>query len=172
MSYSIWGSIAEVSWWVYPVLIFSLMIAFRSTKSHYIDMKRFIFLPYFPIVMLILLMPFSITLTANKMMLFSAAIFPSMLAGWLQFRLRKIKALKNQSQFFVPGSWAIFFIILIAIAARIYFYGFNFAITIDPYVLQKEQYTNIVVTLCSICAGLTIGRSIYLYRCMKFGPYL
>jgi hypothetical protein len=169
MSYSVWGAFAETSWWIYLVFIWLGIIAFQASKPHVISFKAAIIYPSLMIVLLFSLMPFALKLDPYKIFLMLAAILPGLLLGWLQFHFRKIKAVKQTAQFYIPGSWGTFILLIALVALKFYYY--NYAIHFDLSLLHEEQPAAFIALLCGLSVGLQTARSLCLYRCLKTGPY-
>jgi len=169
MSYSIWGALAETNWWVYVFFLWLAAISFQATKPHKVSMKLTIVYPLLLLALLLMLLPFVIPLTLYKLFILILFITPGFVFGYLQFRFQRIKAIKATSQFYVPGSFSLFIILMLLLIAKFYYY--NYAVTFNFSSLKQETTTNIVSAVSGFIIGLYIARSLCLYRCMKIGPY-
>ena len=163
MSYSIWGSIAETPWWIYLIVLWALNVSYRCTKPSRVTLNSSLLSPVIVTSMMLFSMCLVIHFDFHKYLLFILAIFPGMILSWLQFRLRRIKAVRNKHQFYIPGSWNVFIIMFTLFAAKLYFYGFSF--TLDPDTLKQNAET--IIVLCGFITGLMLARVCCFYRCMK-----
>lgn len=168
MSYSIWGAIAETPWWIYLFFLAIFNTSYQSTKPHNVSMKSALIMPLIFTGMLIVSLAISATFDKHTFLLMLYALIPGIIAGWLQLRLRRVQAIKSQSQFHIPGSWSLLIILFALITAKIYFFGYGFNISMQT--LTQNMPT--IIVLSGFVIGLSIGRMIYLYRCMKYGPFL
>jgi len=163
MSYSFWGALAETHWWIYVLFIWLAFAAFHATKPRQISMKHFIIRPIILMCVLLILLPIVMKLNGHKILLFLVAITPGLLFGYLQFQLQGIKAIKNTSRFYIPGTLRVFMVLFILLIVKFYYLNIAF--------LQQESSAKVIVALIGFMLGLNIAKSLCLYRCMKYGPY-
>lgn len=170
MSYSIWGTIAETPWWLYLFFLGILNIVWRSTKTQNINMTFSLIMPWIVNGIFIFALAASIRFDLHKLTPMLYPLIPGIFLGWLQFRLRCIKAIKSQSQFHIPGSWSLLIILFALITAKMYYFGYGFNINLNTF--TQDNTISIIILLCGLITGLSIGKTYYLYRCMKYGPFL
>jgi hypothetical protein len=162
MSYTLWESIAETPWWFYLILIALFRIAYLTTKPRFFFIK--------PLLLSQALYIIFITLTfflMTKLSLLNMPIFFSLLGlgsvlGWIQFRFKQIKVIKDKSQIYIPGTWLFFISLFILIPAKYYYFGSQ--ITIDMNVFQQAQWIPFIYGFSGFVIGLTLGRTFYLLQ--------
>lgn len=169
MSYSVWGALAETHWWIYLLFAWIAFLSFQATKPRKINMRISIFYPISFILMLLILLPIVIKITLYKFSLLLLAIIPGAILGYLQFRTQRIKAIKQSSEFYVPGSWLSLIFLFVLLVIKFYYY--NYPITPNFNILYHENTSSIIAIFCGFFTGLLSIRSYCLYRCMKSGPY-
>ncbi len=169
MSYSIWGALAETSWWIYLFFIWFALLAYQSTKPRIINFNSLAILPIIVTLFMIALLPFIISMTQFKAAVLVMAFLPGLLFGYLQFYFRGIKAIKHTTQFYLPASWSVFVILLILIMVRFYFY--NYSLNFNNNFFQDEKISTIIVAICGFSIGVQLARTWCYYRCMKTGPF-
>lgn len=168
MTISIWERIADTPWWVYALFVYVAMVCFIATKPHTVTLKSLyitsaIFIPI-SIISICLVLPFSF----YNMLIWAIATLAGAALGWLQFKVMKIKAIKQESKLHIPGTWSIFLLAGLVLVAN-YYYGDT--IKLDLSLLLLPKYTPYVLAIYGVLSGLFIGKIIYSRRCIKSGPY-
>lgn len=169
MTYSIWQTIAETPWWFYVAFIIFLRLSFAATKTRIIHISHLFFLPAIFIPFSLISIYYTVTWQMRGFFLWSAACLFGIFWGWWQFRLRKIKAIKNQAQLCIPGTWNFFFIFIVFFLLKYYY---DFSLTFDFNLLKQPQYANVFLALYGFLAGILLGRILYARRCLRIGPFL
>jgi len=170
MGDSIWQAIAITPWWFYLILYYILTLCIRASKPHIASFRYIVLIPGFFICLLLVSLPIIVSFTLQNFLIWLGTALFGILLGWLQFRLRKVKAIKNETKFYLPGSWSLLVLIILVIIAKYYYFGYQ--ILIDPHILKQPKFAPFLLAAGGILTGLFIGRLIYLLRCLKFGPYL
>ncbi len=168
MTNSIWEIIADTPWWVYVVFFALMQAGFTATKPRIISIKQLYLLP-----ILFLLFSFialaRIQLDLTNFFLWLGAIMFGTGLGWLQFRALKIKAIKNEAKLYIPGTWSVMVIILIAFTLK-YYYGYQLAI--DTRLILSPKFAGWLSLAYGLFTGLFVGRITYAHRCLKTGPFM
>lgn len=167
MTISIWEKIAETPWWIYVLYISLIYIGFLGTKARIIPIKQLFILPGMFLILSFCSM-YLMHLTLFALMCWIATIVLGMGLGWLQFRIFKIKAVKDEAKLYVPGTWSLLVIILIIFATK-YYYGYE--LETNPQQLLSPKFAAILALIYGFFTGLSIGRASYAMRCLKVGPY-
>jgi hypothetical protein len=167
MTHSIWESIANTPWWAYLILVYVFHIGWSATKPHITYINRLITLPALTLTFSIVLF---LTLKKSSMINISywiAAAMVGLLLGWLHFRWLNIKSIKEEAKLFVPGSWSIMIIIILAFITQFY-------ISYQAHLYPKSTMLNVsrLFIMYGLIVGLFLGRLIYSLRCIKKGPFL
>ena len=169
MSYSVWGALAETPWWIYLSLVWFFFIAYYATKPKVVAFKNIAIYPFIPLVAVLTVIPFLFDISQTKAGILLLSIFPGLVFGYLQFRFSGTRSIKNTSTFYLPGSWAIFVVLITLISIKLYYS--HHAINIDFSTLKHEYTTTAMVLICGFCLGIQIARLMGFYRCMKVGPF-
>lgn len=169
MPNSFWEMVANTPWWVYLIFTYLIYISFLATKPRVISFRQLLILPSIFITLSIISLSTILQIDAYNIFLWSSALFLGIPLGWLQFFLQKIKAIKNESKLYIPGTWSLFFFCLFIFAAK-YYYSFELAI--DPKSIASSPYAPYILLLYGLFTGLFIGKLFYSLQCYKSGPYL
>jgi hypothetical protein len=168
MSYPMWEAIAETPWWMYAFFLWLLFLAYDSTQARIVPLKLSVISSLVFAISPVLAIMFFIHFTLKTILILSGTILVGSVLGWIQFYLQKIKILKNKAAFYYPGSWSLFVLIFLGLAAKWYF-GFNIYASLRMNMLS--QYTIPVAIFASLILGLAIGRTSYLLKRVKTGPF-
>jgi hypothetical protein len=158
MTDSIWLQIADTPWWVYAFFIYFLYVGYLATKPRVVSFKA-MFLPtgIFTGISLICILLSPLVIRNIPSLLLAAAA--GSLLGWLQYRFMKLKVMQNKSAYETPGSWNLFFIIILLI-----FLKFYFAFEINFNLFLQQDYVDFFLILYSFSIGLFLGRLFYCLR--------
>ena len=96
MTPTVWDTIAETPWWIYAIYLYLFQMAYLATKSRIVEVKALRNFALFFVISTLFLLIVGKQLTLPKTGLWLAALCIGALAGFLQFRLYKIKAVKNE----------------------------------------------------------------------------
>ena len=169
MNHAHWETIANTPWWLYVFFIYLSWMAYLATKPRLVPVKSIFIFPVFFITLSIISLYLSARWNLLYISIWAAALVTGTLLGWLQFRLLKIKAVKNKSLLYMPGTWSLLVIIFTLFIAKFYF-GFDGAI--HPNQLSNPHFIRWIFLLYGIFTGLFIGRITYAVRCLKKGPFV
>ncbi|RDI45161.1 DUF6622 family protein [Aquicella lusitana] len=168
MNNSIWEIIAGTPWWVYVLFVLLVRFGILASKPRIIPFRQLLLLPavFIPLSFASL---YQMHLSLSLFGLWAGALLLGAAGGWLQFRFINIKAIKNQSKLYVPGTWSILIIILIVFAVK-YYYSYESAV--NPGQIINPHINVWFALLYGLFTGLFIGRVAYALRCLKTGPFL
>ncbi len=170
MSNSIWETIALTPWWTYVVIWYLLYLSFKAAKPRIVSLNTFIFLHILTTSFILIGLFYLVEMNLPHILICLASALVGVLLGWLHFRAHKIKALKNEAKFYMPGSWVLLILIILLVIAKYYYFGSQ--LLFNPTVFKQEKFTPYILTITGLVIGLFIGRTLYLLRCIKYGPYL
>lgn len=168
MNDSVWQTIAETPWWVYPLVFYVCYIAYLSTKPKVIPIYNLIFSAAFFI--LISIVGITAFVHFNNMNLSSWIVMFLLGAGlgWLHFRMLNIKALRGEKKLVMPGSWFVLAFIITFVAVQYYL---GFPLYLDADTLRAGKYSLLLMTLYGFFTGLFTGRIACALRIVKHGPF-
>lgn len=169
MTASVWEVIAETPWWFYVFCFFFLKISLEATKARTVPVKSLALMPAIFIPFSLLGIYFNVTINFNNVLIWVGSLLLGLLLGFLQCRLFRIKAIKNEDKLYFPGSWTMLISIIVFIIV-IYYHGFHFTIDLDTF--KQPKYARILLSLYGLFAGVFIGRWYYSMRCVKYGPFV
>jgi hypothetical protein len=169
MQTSIWEKIADTPWWFFLFVIGFISLAWVATKPKIIPIKNLLLMPAIYIPFSLLSIALTIPINRIVVLLWLTGTLTGIVIGWLHFRILNIKAVKNKSSLYVPGTWSLFGLILLITATK-YYYGYS--LMIDPKIFIQAEYVNYFITLYGLFAGIFIGKIIYSLRCIKVGPFI
>lgn len=163
-----WERIADISWVTCAIFIYFIIVAIKATKPSFVFIRQLFFATGLFIVLSIVWLYFYAHLTLFNCTIWLGSIFLGTLLGWVHFWATKVKAVKDQKQIRLPGSWFLMFAIF-AIVFSTFYYNFDFfSFSLK---LTSKTYAFPLLIIYGICAGLFIGRLIYSIKCIKKGPY-
>lgn len=165
-----WEIVAETPWWFYLFFFYLIFVGVAATKARYIDAKNFYFPPYIFLTLSILVFFYTGQFNLSGFMIWTSACTAGILFGWLHFRFKRIKALPEQTQIYLPGTY---FVILCLATILI------LNVALPDYVSLKNlflfiqgKYTYSLIALYGAFTGLLVGRLVYVRQCLKRGPYV
>jgi len=170
MAYSFWQIIALTPWWTYVFIWYLLYLSFKATKPRIVSLYTFILLHVICMALILIGLVSLIQINSTNLMLCLGSAFGGIFLGWLHFRLIKIKAIKHEAKFYLPGSWLLLIVIILLVSAKYYLFGYQ--VFFDPQVLKQEKYLSYILIISGLILGLFIGRMLYVLRCIKHGPYV
>jgi len=168
MNISIWETIASTPWWVYLVFGMLIRAGWLATKPNVITLRNLYFYPIMLFAFSVVAVFATMTVNATMIMLWLMAAFLGSGLGWLQFRMQKIVAIKNEKKLHIPGTWSLLIIILVLFTLKHYF---NFQLSINTESIQQPNVMASVIFLYGLFTGIFAGRLIYAVRCVRVGPY-
>lgn len=173
-SYEFWQSIASTPWWYALIISYVVVFAFLSAKTRVITInnKNMLIMPILFIATSIPMLVIAHQFTLKNVLIWFAGAFIGGVIGWIQLRFSNIRAIRGQNKLHVPGSWNIFIIIAMLIAAK-YYFGFSF--TIDLQTLSNLNTSQTFFWLSGsygLLSGILVGKILYCNRCVKVGPFL
>lgn len=169
MPHAFWEAVAEIPWWIYLFVMGAFFLAYRSTKPRLVAVK--------PVIIangLMMSFLFAAWITVVRISVFQILILLSTLAagfilGWLHFRFMGIQAARHKPLIRLPGSWFLFVVVLLIIAAKYYFLGYTY--TLDMEIIKQGQYHSLISSIVGLIFGMFLGRMFFLYQCLKSGPF-
>lgn len=171
MDFTIWQAIAETPWWIYVILAYFIWISWMATRPSVISIKSLFISPIlfllFALPALIYYAHFNLVNCLLSLLTFCLAI-P---LGWFEFKIHKIKAIKNENKLYIPGTWNL--IVIISILCLVKFY---FNVTLSDF-LTLKIFTYPIISTNLVClygffAGFFIGRYWFAKQCVKTGPFV
>ncbi|VVC76525.1 hypothetical protein AQUSIP_18410 [Aquicella siphonis] len=169
MPYAFWEAVAETPWWIYLLIFGIFYIAYRSTKPRFAAVRPIMINNGLMISFLFAGWATMVEINARQIGILSGAAVAGILIGWLHFRFSGIKAVKNKSLIRMPGSWILFAVILLMVAAKYYYFGYTY--TLDMEVIKQGKYHSLISGAVGLIFGMFMGRMYYLLQCLKYGPY-
>lgn len=166
---TIWETIADIPWWLYPTVTYLIIVGFTATKPRVVSVKHTFILPGLFLVLSVASLLYTVHASLTNIAFWLLAIVAGSGVGWLYCLSLKIKAVKDKPLLYLPGTWSVLFIFLTIFAVRSY-YGFTLAF--DPLILTQPKHAFALVTIYGLFTGLFIGRSVYSLRCLKVGPFI
>ncbi|MBX3709590.1 MAG: hypothetical protein KIT56_08535 [Gammaproteobacteria bacterium] len=171
MSYRFWEAVAETPWWIHWMLLCFIYLAYLGTKPRIIFLKSAVIIQGISMGLLIIALFFFAKITLHNILICSSVTLTGIFLGWSEFRYSKVKAIKNKSQIYLPGSWNLFILIFIFVIANYYMdMSHHYIISIET--LKQEKFMKFFLALSGLSIGLFIGRTYYLVHCLKNGPFL
>lgn len=165
MSYTLWEYIAETPWWFYLILIGMFRVAYLTTKPRFIFIKPLFFSQVMYIIFITIVFFSMIKLSLPNMPIFLSLLGLGSLFGWLHFRFKQIKVIKDKSQFYIPGTWLFFISLFILIPAKYYYFGSQ--VTMDMNLFQQEKWIPLIYGFSGMIIGLAVGRTFYLLQAVR-----
>lgn len=170
MTSSIWETIAETPWWFYLFVIGFIQLGLSATKPRIVPIKQIFALPLLYLSLSFVCIYLGIQSTLINWSYWLGACVAGGLLGWLQMLARRVKAVKNDTKLYLPGSW-VFFLLVLAMIFIKYYLAYQFTnITFDT--LSDPNYAKLFMGIFGLCAGLYLGRIIYALRAIKAGPFI
>jgi len=169
MSPTIWDTLANTPWWIYPLYYYLLRTGYLATKSRFVPLRTLRLFTLFFVLSTFALLLGSQQLSVTKFGLWLASLAGGALIGWLQFRLMRIKSKPQEALIRVPGNWLIICGAIAMIIIQL-FKGY------DYYLHLAQQVAPIFLSwlpvVYGVLGGIFMGKLIYANRCMKVGPYI
>lgn len=165
---SIWEKIAETSWWIYPLVVYFIFLSFAATKPRAVSLKNIIIMPVIFIPLSIPYLFVSFPITGFNVLVWLTAMVIGTALGWLQFKIFKVKAIKDESAIYFPGTFSMLFFIPLLLLGY-YFYGST--LHLNAGMLSNPSNAVFFLGGYGVLAGLFIGRVIYCRNCVKKGPF-
>lgn len=170
MDASIWQTIAETPWWLYVIAAYFIMICWVATRPSIVPVKSLLVLPclflLFSLPALILYSEFNMVNSLLAFLIGGVGV-PF---GWLEFKIHRIKAFKNEDKLYIPGTWNLFILIAIFCLLKFYFeFTLNDFLTLKIFTHHKLS-TNLIFVYAFLL-GFFIGRYGYARQCLKSGPF-
>lgn len=165
MSYTFWENLAETPWWFYLILFFIFRLAYLATKPRSFFIKPLFISQAMYIIFILLSFISIIQLSSANILLFFTLLSVGTLLGWVQFRYKQIKVIKDKSQVYIPGTWIFFISLFILIPAKYYYFGSQ--TTFDITVFQQAQWLPFMYGFFGFSMGITLGRTVYLLQAVK-----
>lgn len=164
-----WFGIADTPWWIYGLFAYFLFIGYIATKPRIIHFRQLIgataMLSGFSFFNFIFFVhPNQVYLGIWAFCFLSAG-----LCGFLQFRIAKIKAFKNESKISLPGTYTILALALFGIASKYYT---HFQLDLNPAMLNQPLTLQLLSGFYGSLTGYFAGKTYYAWRCIKRGPYV
>ena len=169
MNDSIWQAIANIPWWIYATFIYLIRLGLLASKPRVVPIQNLFILPSFFVLLSLVCIYTSKELSFFTLSIWLSTLLLGALLGWFQFRMFKIKAIKEEAKLYLPGTWSLLILILISIALKFYF--INSANTFDAHVLTQPKFAGWLFSLYGFFTGLFLGRFFYSWRCLKVGPF-
>lgn len=170
MTKSVWDIIAETPWWFYPFVFGFFYIGFAATKPKVVHLRQIFPLPILYLALSFVCIYVGIHSTISNWCYWLGSCVLGTALGWLQMMARRVKAIKNSDQLYLPGSWVLFFIVIALVVLKYYLnYQFSY-LTLD--ILSDPKNAEIFMALFGFCAGLYLGQIAYAVRTIKVGPYI
>ena len=169
MTPTIWDSIADTPWWILATYLYLLRFGYLSTKSRIVHLNVISRTTFIFFTTTLILFALTKQFTLPKIALWLASLSVGMLIGWLQYRLMRIKAIKDERLIRLPGSW----FLLLTTPLLIYFQlqkGYNYIASLD--LMHNPTLLFWLPVAYGLMAGVIIGKLIYARRCVKKGPFL
>jgi hypothetical protein len=169
MTASIWESIADTPWWMYLGFIGLFALSWSATKPREIPIRNLLATPLVFIPFSLLCISFTLPINALNIGIWVVTAALGTVLGWWQFRLMKIKAIKDKLMIHMPGTRSLFIFMFLISAAK-YFYGFSFSDYLALF--TQVKYAKPILGGYGLLTGLLIGKVFYCLRCVKVGPFL
>lgn len=169
MMYAFWQSIAETPWWLIAVFSYFFYVGLKLTKPRQLH-ARYIYFSSVNTVPLLALCTYLVmqTTIANLMYLAGGALI-GIVIGFLQFRILRIKAVKDQSVLHFPGSWFLLIVLSIIFVAK---YHYHYAIVNYARSLFITDNYPYFIAIAGFSCGMFIGRILYTKRLLINGPFV
>ena len=169
MNNAMWQSIASTPWWFYAILIYFLRLGFLATKPQTIQVKKLYIGPIVLAAASLLSLYLAAGLTSANITLWGVGLVAGGALGWLHYQHTPVKALRDKTGFYIPGSWSLLIIMASVFIVKNYY---NYQIAVHPELVNQSHFATLWLFLYGLFTGLFMGRMAYLFRCLKVGPYL
>ena len=154
----------KVPLWAYLLLVYFIAVGVAALKTHIVSFRRLIILPCvllaFATQRFFKLLDDSAMLPAYVMM---SSLVGGVALGWLHASRQFIQVDRKKKLVRLPGSWVILLLIVLIFFSK-YLEGFLSAVY--PEYLEVEQYRSVFVLCGNLPAGMLLGRSLCLLKCM------
>lgn len=165
---NVWESVAATPWWVYGLFLYLMNLCYLTTKARIIHIKNIFIMPGLLLSLTFISMFFILHPRLNDIYLWIGGLLSGIPAGWLHFRLLRIKAIAYENKLYIPGTWGMFVLVFSLLAIK-HYYGYRIAF--DLQAIKYGAYNTQLLFLYGLVTGLFIGRVRYALRCIKHGPY-
>lgn len=163
-----WQIIADTPWWVFALGIYFCYVGFAASKPRIVPLQSTWILPSIIFVFSLISLALTLQVTFSHVGFWLLGTVSGSVFGWMQFHLRGIKAIRNESKLFIPGTWSIFPLLFVGLC-----FGYYFDIQpIEPSQLLQPPLVKWLFFTYGVFAGLFGCRFWCGYRCTQRGPYL
>lgn len=169
MSYETWASIAATPWWVFAGFFYLIWLGIAATSPRIVSFKGLMVLPAIFLFLSLVALLSIVKITLTNFFIWQAAVLVGLSIGLLQCWIFKMKALKNQKAFYIPGTYSLLILLAIIFSAK---YFWNFDIVLSPQFLMQASNAPILISLYGISLGLFAGQFFYALRCLRHGPFM
>lgn len=168
MTYTIWASIANTPWWIFAFFLYLIWIGAAATTPRIVSFRSLFILPSLFLLLSFAAMTATVKLDLLHFLSWQVCVVFGIGLGYLQCRLLKMKALKNERALYIPGTYSL--LILLAVIFILKFYS-GFDLGFLPSFLLHGDHSQWLVGAYGLGMGLFIGQFLYAFRCLKNGPY-
>lgn len=174
-AFKFWQSVANTPWWMYLFFLYLILLSYRTTKPQRIALIALQLGPGFYLLVSLASMIWLINTTPKNVAYWAAALTGGVLVGWLQFRIKNVKAIEDTKILQVPGTFLFLAFICTAIFAKFY-YGYTpdliaMYVNLSLSTMIKSQ-SDRVMLLLGLLTGLLSGRFLYARKVIQHGPYV
>ena len=166
---NIWQIIANTPWWIAPLFCYLMYLGYLANKPRTLSYASLLRAPLIFTAFTIVAMFTYLNHTPLNILIWLATLIIGTIMGWLNFKLTKVKAIKDERKLALPGTWMLW-IFSIGIFTAKFYYHYDFMLDLETVKQPHFQYA--LCTLYGFFTGLFIGKIIYARHALKFGPYV
>lgn len=162
--------ISTIPMWAYVFVLALVLISIQASKPKIISIKVLLYSPLFFFIFSFCVIYFFLPLDKYNMSAWFTCCTLGALLGWIQFRDLKIKAIRGTKSLYMPGSWYVLMVIIGLLCAKVYAsLHYNH---FDPNLLRTPKYAFAIISIYGLMTGLILGRIMFAYKCIYFGPFI
>jgi hypothetical protein len=169
MNDSIWQMIASTPWWAFVLFAYLLYVGYLASKPSTLPLRNLMFASVVFVTISIVAMIALVKPNTADLACWATMLLLGTGTSWLHYRLLKIKAIKDQKQLQMPGTYNVIILVLATFTAK-YYYGYN--INFRPDMFQDPSYALAIMSFYGFFTGAMVGRIYYTMHTIKYGPFV